>query len=367
MVALELEPIASGPVLVSLRHSIDRLELEFARQAAEFARGEDWREDGFDTAEDWIRINCHMTSTAVWNSVSVGEQLPRLTESVEAFDGSEIGYAHLATLGRTAGLVGDVFDERKLLPLARKFSAGKFHHKVQHYRHALDAKQYNEEQERTAEDRTLRIGTAQDGCLLISGVLDPVSGAAVRNVLEPLAKPSGEHDHRNREQRMADALFECVTRSSRPANLQVTTTIETLKDLAGAAAAEMEFSLPLSSASVRRVACDCSLTRVLLDQDSLVIDVGRAKPKIHGSLRKALNLRDRHCRWPGCERPAFYCDGHHLHHWVDGGPTDLDNLVLLCKRHHRMVHESGWRLVKSEGTLIAIAPTITFGLPRGPD
>ena len=130
----------------------------------------------------------------------------------------------------------------------------------------------------------------------------------------------------------------------------------------------MEFSFPLSSATVQRLACDCSVTRVLLDQDSLVIDVGRAKPKLHGSLRKALNLRDRHCRWPGCERPASYCDGHHLVHWAHGGPTDLDNLVLLCKRHHRMVHEGGWRLIKTDdGPIVVIAPTITFGLPRGPD
>jgi len=141
-----------------------------------------------------------------------------------------------------------------------------------------------------------------------------------------------------------------------------------LKGLAGAGAAEMEFSLPISSVAVQRMACDCSVTRVLLSQESLVMDVGRAKPIVSSSLRRALQVRDGHCRWPGCERTASKCDGHHLVHWVNGGPTELDNLVLLCRRHHRMVHEGGWQLIKcDDGQIVTIAPTVTFGLPRGPD
>src|SRR5437016_8348762 len=172
------------------------------------------------------------------------------------------------------------------------------------------------------------MSTAEDGCLVISGLLDPVGGAAVRTALEPLARPSGEHDDRNREQRYADALVELAT-PGKPANIQVTATIETLKGLAGATAAEMEFSLPISSTSVQRMACDCSVTRVLLSQESVTIDVGRSKRVISGPARKALQARDGHCRWLGCERPASWCDGHHLVHWIHGGPTDLDNLVLL--------------------------------------
>ncbi len=362
-----LETIDLGALLTCMRGTIDKLELEFAEIAVEFERTEGWAEDGYNTASDWIRLNCHMNSNQVWNSLAVGDHMTELSESVQAMKEGDVGYAHLATLGRTAEAIGKVFDENELLPLAKKFSPGKFFHQVMHYRHSVDAKAYNDDQEQLGEERSMRIGTRQDGCVLISGVLDPVGGAAVRSALEPLARPSGAHDARSREQRLADAFVERLTGDAR-VNLQVTATIETLKALAGAAAGEMEFSFPLSSATVQRLACDCSVTRVLLDQDSLVIDVGRAKPKLHGSLRKALNLRDRHCRWPGCERPASYCDGHHLVHWAHGGPTDLDNLVLLCKRHHRMVHEGGWRLIKTDdGPIVVIAPTITFGLPRGPD
>src|SRR5437870_1395204 len=107
---------------------------------------------------------------------------------------------------------------------------------------------------------------------------------------------------------------------------------------------------------------------LLLSQESLVMDVGRAKPIVSSSLRRALQVRDGHCRWPGCERTASKCDGHRLVHWVNGGPTELDNLVLLCRRHHRMVHEGGWQLIKcDDGQIVTIAPTVTFGLPRGPD
>jgi len=361
------ETIDPGALLTCLRGTIDRLELQFAEIAVDFEQTEVWDDDGFNTAADWIRFNCHMNSNAVWNALAVGAHEENLAESVQAMKSGEIGFAHLATMGRTAEAVGKAFDETHLLPLAREFSAGKFFHKVQHYRHSLDAKAYNDEQEQLAEERSLRIGTRQDGCVLISGLLDPVGGAAVRSALEPLAQPSGAHDHRTRDQRMADALFERCT-GNKPADLQVTATIETLMALSGAAAGEMEFSLPLSSTSVQRIACDCSVTRVLLGQESMTIDVGRSRRVIDGALRKALRLRDQHCQWPGCERPASYCDGHHVVHWAHGGGTDLDNLVLLCKRHHRMVHEGGWQLIRTDkGKIVVIAPTITFGLPRGPD
>jgi len=111
------------------------------------------------------------------------------------------------------------------------------------------------------------------------------------------------------------------------------------------------------------MACDCSVTRVLLSQESVTIDVGRSKRVISGGLSRALKARDGQCRWPGCERSASMCDGHHLVHWINGGPTDLDNLVLLCRRHHRMVHEGGWQLIKTrDHQVVTIAPTITFAI-----
>ena len=353
--------------LVGLRQEIDRLELRFSQAAATFAKTTFWDGEGSNSALDWIRFNCRMTSNAAADRLTVGDRLANLGRSAQTMESGEIGFAHLAVMARTAEAVGEAFDEDRLLQLAKLNSPGKFHYKCLHYRHAVDAKAYADAQERLAEERSLRMSTAEDGCLLISGLLDPIGGAAVRTALEPLARPSGEHDDRNREQRYADAIVE-LAGGGKPANIQVTATIETLKGLAGATAAEMEFSLPISSTSVQRMACDCSVTRVLLSQESVTIDVGRSKRVVSGGLSRALKARDGSCRWPGCERSASMCDGHHLVHWIDGGETNLDNLVLLCRRHHRMVHEGGWQLVKTEDqTIVTVGPMVMFGMPPGPD
>lgn len=106
--------------------------------------------------------------------------------------------------------------------------------------------------------------------------------------------------------------------------------------------AETENGHPLPHESLRRLACDATLTRVLLDPYSQPLDVGRATRTVPPALRRALNTRDGGCRYPGCDRPPSWTDAHHLTLWADGGPTALHNLVLLCRPHHRMVHDHGW-------------------------
>jgi hypothetical protein len=352
--------------LIRLRRHIDELELEFSEKSAEFKRSHYWDRQGVDSAIGWLRFNCHMTSTGAADRVRVGELSSLMAASRIAMRDGHIGFAHLTVMARTAAAVGEAFDEERLLDIACDNSAGMFHYKCLHYRHSVDALGFNREQEELAGQRSVRLTSAQDGCVLISGILDPVGGAAVRSALEPIAQPTGAGDHRKRDERMADALVELAT-GGRPATLQVTTSVETLKGLAGAPAGEMEFSMPLSFATVQRIACDCSVMRVILDGRSSVIDVGRSKRLVDGPLRKVLALRDKHCRWPGCERPASWCDAHHLVHWAHGGETNADNCVLLCRRHHRMVHEGGWQLIEVEDRLLAVAPATRFGLVRGPD
>ncbi len=369
MVDLELPGAEEAVGLVALRRQIDRLELEFSRLAASFSWSRYWDLEGFNSAIDWMRFNCQMTSTAAADRISVGEHITDMPQSTRAMEAGEIGFAHMTVMSRTVDAVGSAFDESQLLPLALENSPGKFHYKCMHYRHSVDARAYADMQTEEAENRRLRLSRAEDGSLLISGALDPIGGALVRTALEPLAKPSGKFDHRQIEQRYADALVELASHGgTQKVQLQVTTSLETLKGLAGAPAAEMEFSLPISSKTVERLACDCSVTRVLLNQKSVVIDVGQAERTIKGPKRRALNARDGHCQWLGCERPASACDGHHFVHWKDGGGDDLENLILLCARHHWKVHEGGWQLVKTdEGRVLPIAPTPTFGFPRAPD
>jgi hypothetical protein len=355
-----------GYKLIGLRHAIDRLELEFAETAAEFARTDEYDQQGSVSPIDWIRFNCHMTSNTAGARVAVGRNLPQLAESTQAVSTGEIGFAHLIVMARTADAVPGRFDESKLLAEARENSPGKLHHIAEHYRHSADAKGYAAEQAEQVENRRLSLNRWEDGSYLISGVLDAVGGAALRTALEPLARKSSKDDDRNRERRLADALVEFVERAQ-PAQLQVTTSLETLLGLTGAPAAEMDYSLPISAKTVERRACECSVTRILLGAESQVIDVGRSKRVVSGPGRKALEARDGHCRWPGCDRPAKWSAAHHVVHWIHGGTTDLDNLILLCHRHHWMVHEGNWQIVRADdGRMLTIPPTISFAQARAP-
>jgi hypothetical protein len=350
-------------------HVIDMMILSFSCEAAEFAATDAWEEDGSASAIDWLRFNCHLTSVAAADRIAVGESLQRMPQSVEAAFNGEIGFAHLKGMARTADAIGDRFDEAVLLKKARENSPGKFYFICQHYRHAADRKGYEAEQTELVEKRKLTISTCEDGAVLVNGVLDPVGGAAFRAALEPLARKSGAHDDRSLERRRADALVELSSGGGSQAQIQVTSSIETLLGLAGAAGADMEFSLPVSSTTVERLACDSSIARILLDSESTVIDVGRSKRVVSEPARRALIARDGHCRWPGCDRPASWSAAHHVVHWIHGGTTDLDNLILLCHRHHRMVHEGNWQIIRGDdGRMLTIPPTVTFGPPsRGPD
>ena len=345
--------------LLELRQYIDQLELECSQLAAEFNESKHWERQGSNSAIDWMRFHCHMTSNAAADRIAVGERAAEMPESVQAMRAGDIGFAHLTVMARTANAVGEAFDEEQLLQLARDNSPGKFHYKCLHYRHAVNSRQYAKEQAELAETNILHMNRRDDGSFFLTGFLDPIGGAVVRSALEPLARPLGKDDHRPRPQRMADALVE-LAGHKQTIQMQVTSSIETLLDLTGAPGAETEFSLPISAKTVERWACDCSLTRVLM-QDSVVIDVGRAERTIKGPKRRALVARDQHCRWPGCERPASWCDGHHIVYWMHGGGDELENLVLLCARHHRKVHEGGWQLFKGEdGQIVTVAPSSPF-------
>ena len=379
---VDLKQLSDGAIAEELRreyHARDLRDLYIARLAAEFATREKYDDDGFVSPIDWIRFNCHVTSGTAANSIAVGEAIHRMPESTHAVTEGQIGFAHMTVMARTAEALGDRFDEKVLIEKARDNSPGKFHYICTHYRHAADAQRYAEEQAELVQNRRLKVSTWMDGTVLLSGQFDPEGGAALLTALKPLARKSGAHDDRDLEHRMADAAVEMAMHAldtglipqqgSQRTHLMVTASLETLRGLPGAAAADMELSLPISSKTVERLACDASITRIVLGSDSMVIDVGRAKRTIQGPTRKALNVRDQHCIWTGCERPASYSAGHHLVHWIHGGPSDLPNLALLCYRHHWMVHEGNWQLVRGEdGRFLTIPPTVTFGPPeRGPD
>jgi hypothetical protein len=94
----------------------------------------------------------------------------------------------------------------------------------------------------------------------------------------------------------------------------------------------------LTPRQVRRLACDARVLPAILGGDGEVLELGRSRRLFTGPVRRALTLRDGGCAFPGCDRPPRWCDAHHLRSWLTGGPTDVDNGVLLCGYHHRLVH-----------------------------
>src|SRR4029077_14343223 len=360
--------------LIRRRQKIDQDELEFSYLAAKFAATDEYDWQGFESPHSWLKANCHLSGGAARARGCAGQHGEHLGPSSKGKAEGEHGFAPFPLPARTLAAVGERLDEAKLLGQARKQTIARFHDSCYHARHAADPKGCAKDEAQGVEARSLDFANSDDGMVYVNGMLDKVGGAAVRAALEPLAQRAGKDDDRCRERRLADALVDVGMHSldnsspSRRPHMQVTTSLETLLGMSGAPAAEMEFSLPISAKAVERLACDCTVTRVLLGSDSTVIDVGRAKRVITGSQGKALRGRDRGCVSPGCDRPATWTSGHHLVHWINGGPTDLSNLVLLCYRHHWMAHEGEWQIVRGDdGEILTIPPTNFGQLARGPD
>ena len=165
------------------------------------------------------------------------------------------------------------------------------------------------------------------------------------------------NDERTPTQRRADALVRLCrlaldrgevggSRNVKP-HLTLVGDLETLAgsspELVRDVRAEAAHVGRLSQATLERIACDCTLSRVITAGRSEVLDVGRATRTVSAALWKALVVRDGHCRAPGCDRPPGWCEAHHIKHWAHGGETSLDNLELLCWEHHRQRHNDAWR------------------------
>ena len=371
-----LTPEQHGAALIELARARDLLSIEMSEHTVELNKSGACVDWGSNSTVDWLRHNAKMTSTAAADCLHVGEQLSNLSQTIDAIGNGRIGFAHAAIIARHAQAVthsesAEPFDERPYLKVAEESSPSKLWYHSMHQWHRTDPDGVADSQRRDAEERYLRFSDPGDGTVFLKGKFDSAASATIRTALEPLARPRGNDDLRNKERRDADALVDLAEHaldagavpqhgSVRP-HVQVTTTLETLRGLIGAPAGEMALSLPISSKTVQRLACDSSISRVLLSADSAVIDAGRAKRVVSSGTRRVLEARDKFCRWPGCERPASWTAAHHVIHWAQGGKTDLSNLVLLCRHHHWMVHEGGWRLsLAADGRVLAIPPETDF-------
>jgi hypothetical protein len=112
----------------------------------------------------------------------------------------------------------------------------------------------------------------------------------------------------------------------------------------GVGAGTLETGEKLSVSAIRKLACDADILPVVLGAHGQVLDVGRTSRLVTMGIWLALIARDQHCAFPGCRRPPIACDAHHIDHWIDGGTTCLDNMVLLCRAHHSVIHATAWQV-----------------------
>jgi len=206
--------------------------------------------------------------------------------------------------------------------------------------------------------RELNWAWNRDRQLCFAGRLDAVSGALFEKLLSPLAKPrpgpAGERDTRPVDQRQGDAFAELLDHTQRAADLPIEAgekpalivTIG-LADLVPAQRAEpplLNGDTPIPASEARLLVCDARVIPAVLGTSGEVLDLGRETRLATTPQRRALGLRDRGCVFPGCTRPSNWCQAHHIVDWIHGGPSDLDNLILLCQAHHRLIHSSEWTI-----------------------
>lgn len=220
----------------------------------------------------------------------------------------------------------------------------------------LEGERLAQDEQRAAVRREFTMVDDGHGLHWLRGRLDTEAAAVLSAALDPLSapRPTAENgpDPRTPAQRRADALVELARRAligdqlpdnggQRP-QVVVTVPLRTLTEQLGHAT--LDDAGILSPTAARILACDCQLIPAVLGSAGQVLDLGRSQRLFTGSLRRALALRDGGCSFPGCDRPPAWCDGHHIRSWADGGPTSLDNGVLLCGHHHTIVHRDGWTI-----------------------
>jgi hypothetical protein len=233
----------------------------------------------------------------------------------------------------------------------RKHAARILDHVAPEMAAAVSAEALERQRERAWQTRSLKIYPIPYGRVRFNGVLDVESAAVVRAALDPLCAPRPEAPQ-GYDQRRADALVEVCKLALRTRELpsdggerpQVTVTIPFDPLTRSLGGGTLDTDDPVTPEQARRLACDAQITPVVLGGEGQILDVGRSRRLISGSLHKALVARDGGCAFPGCDRPARWCESHHIVPWHQGGRTSLDNAVLVCGHHHRLLHHSRWRV-----------------------
>jgi hypothetical protein len=348
--------------LAGLRQVIDAAEGAFTDVLSVFdAHGDGEVLHAARSTSSWLQGALHLAPGDASRRVRVARAVAELGAPLDLMHDGQVTFDQLCAMQSAVRHVPGQQREQAvalLTDLATRVDAGRLRVAGRALRHAVDPDGALDEARDQFERRYLELSPLLDGMTAVDGLLDAEATAVLTEALAPFLVPAGPDDDRTAAQRRADGLVEVAasalrsgelpTLSGAAAEVQITVSLPALLGLPGASPARIP-GCPggdalLTKDAVARLGCDGSLRRVLLDANGVPLDVGRRMRLFTPALRRALALRDGGCRFPGCGRPARYTDAHHVQSWLTGGLTDRANGVLLCRHHHRAVHEDGWQI-----------------------
>ncbi len=356
-----------GDEIAVLSAHLDAATARLLTLLREFDARGGWAQQGCRSCAEWLSWRVGLDLGAARERVRVARALGELPELAAALARGELSYSKVRALTRVA----TPETEARLLAVGRAGTTAHVERIVRAWRRVDRLAEAQEAAARHAR-RALQVYPDDDGMMVVRGRLEPEVGALLMRALETArealyqrrrATPmpdEPEAEPPTQGQQQADALA-LVAEAALQHGLdpgpgseryQVVVHVDAaaLADPDQAGQSALEDGVHVSAETSRRLACDA--TRVVMRHggEGAILDVGRRTRTIPPALRRALEARDRGCRFPGCG--ARHAQGHHLHHWANGGPTRLENLALLCRRHHRVVQEEGYQVARdADGTL----------------
>jgi hypothetical protein len=357
--------------IVVLWAEITAATREFLRLLAESDRAGDWAAEAFGSCAEWLAWRTGMSKNTANERVRVARALEELPRISDAMSQGALSYSKVRALTRAASAE----NEAELLEYARASSAAGVERLVRAWK-KLDRAEEQKQERVNHRCRRFSVVPDDEGMYLVRGRVTPEVGALLMRAIEAasdaLYASDEERDETTPKQRRADALGLLVERAlvagftggpvsgTKAERYQVVLHVEaaTLAEEGEPGRSELEDGTRISAETARRLTCDASVVELTEDRSGRVLDVGRRTRTVPGALRRALEARDRGCRFPGCG--LRFTEAHHIVHWADGGETKLSNAVLLCAHHHRRVHEEGVRVCADE-----TGAQIVFFTPEG--
>ena len=324
----------------------------------EFDEQRYWAELGFQSCAHWLNFKCGFGMNAARERLRIAHALGKLPKIDEALSKGALSFSKVRAITRVA----DASNEDYLLMVATHGTAHHVERLVAQYRRAKKLQEAE-----FANDLHLKREVTyyydHDGCLVLKARIPADQGELIIKALEMameedyVGATSAAHDNPEPiAARRADALTQVAeTYMNNSENSGSTADrYQVLVHVGAASAANTPAATPhldngphVSAETSRRVACDCSTTSIKEDEHGETLSIGRRSRSIPPPMRRALRARDGGCRFPGCTSHKFV-DGHHIIHWADGGETSLENLVLLCRHHHHLVHDGGFDCKRSK-------------------